>query len=466
LRSGALLHKKERCKQKLNPKPKMQSAIALTFLSTVSEEQFSLDELVVCLREVMEKEGLPALLRLILELLDELWALRAMREGKGLGSACCAKSRLELKDRAARQLRTSAGVINFHWRRLRCARCGRQCVPLRQWLGLERWQRKTGELERMVVEVVSEQSYRRSSRHLDLIGQIPVPKSTAHRWVVQTGSDELPGPEQKLPTLMVDGTGYKRRPIAENEFNNKGELRVVIGLDEKGQAVPIGSWSGQSWQDIATELEGKSPGPKLAEQLSCDGEPGLAEALARLVNSVQRCQWHMVHDLDRLMWFDKAPLLERRHQQKKLAALIGLELPTTDFQKVQPADKEKLQQQARGAERELEKLAGALLEKGYSQAAVYINSARQRLFSYVDFWLATGLAAPRTTSFLERLMRELGRRLKRIAFGWSEKGAAKMARILIKRICDPAQWAAYWKDKLRLHGNVVILFRGAKVVPA
>lgn len=61
--------------------------------------------------------------------------------------------------------------------------------------------------------------------------------------------------------------------------------------------------------------------------------------------------------------------------------------------------------------------------------------------------MATGLAAVRTTSYLERLMRELGRRLKRMASGWSESGAAKMARILIKRICDPEQWNHYWKNQ-------------------
>ena len=48
----------------------MQTGIALTFLSVVAEEQFSLDELVLCVRQVMEQKGVPGMLRLILELLE------------------------------------------------------------------------------------------------------------------------------------------------------------------------------------------------------------------------------------------------------------------------------------------------------------------------------------------------------------------------------------------------------------
>lgn len=442
----------------------MQTGIALTFLSVVAEEQFSLDELVLRVRGIMEEKGVPGMLRLILELLDELWAIRATRQGQFPGERCCASPRYEIKDRLERQLRTSVGTVDFKWRRLRCRACKKHLVPMRRWLALQPWQSKTHELERLVVDVVSQQSYRRSSEHLHAIGEIPVPKSTAHRWVAQSPCDELNWPQETLATLMVDGTGFKRRPDPEKNLNNKGELRVVIGIDPQGQAIPLGTWTGKSWEQIAQELEAHAPGQKLAEQLGCDGEPGLADRLARLTNKVQRCHWHMVHDLDRMMWFDHAPLAERRQQQKKLSGIISIELPADDFEPVQQKDKEQIQQRVEHAEAELQKLAATLNQKGYPQAATYVAAARRRLFSYIEFWMETGVAALRTTSYLERLMRELGRRLKRIAFGWSESGAAKMARILIKRICDPDQWTAYWKNKLRLAGNVIISFQGAKVV--
>ncbi len=64
---------------------------------------------------------------------------------------------------------------------------------------------------------------------------------------------------------------------------------------------------------------------------------------------------------------------------------------------------------------------------------------------------------------IERTMRELGRRLKRMAFGWSEEGAAKMARIIIKRFTSAGRWEKYWRDRLRIQDNVMLVLRSIKV---
>ena len=61
------------------------------------------------------------------------------------------------------------------------------------------------------------------------------------------------------------------------------------------------------------------------------------------------------------------------------------------------------------------------------------------------------------------MMREIGRRLKPIGFGWSERGAAKMARIIIKRFATAKQWEAYWMKKLRTVGNVILVYKGVHV---
>ena len=60
-------------------------------------------------------------------------------------------------------------------------------------------------------------------------------------------------------------------------------------------------------------------------------------------------------------------------------------------------------------------------------------------------------------------MREIGRRLKRIAFGWSERGAAQMARIIVKRTKGASEWAEYWSNRLRLQGKVTVSFKGVEL---
>jgi hypothetical protein len=180
-------------------------------------------------------------------------------------------------------------------------------IPLREFLHLDRYQSKTAELERTVAEVVSEQSYRRVSRHLRLIGEIPVPKSTAHRGVMESACDAIETDGKVVDVLVADGTGYKRRPKKTAGKNNRGELRVVLGVRTDGKVVPYGCWSGESWEKIGEEIHAKTGGSgPIAKGLVSDGELGLAEGLAHLVNEQQRCHWHMVHDLDYAMWQESA----------------------------------------------------------------------------------------------------------------------------------------------------------------
>ena len=131
--------------------------------------------------------------------------------------------------------------MRIAWRRLRCVRCGKSVVALREFLGIRKHQSKTAELEQVVAEVVSEQSYRRTSRHLEMIGEIPVPKSTAHRWVMESNCDELKTDGEVVDVLFADGTGYKRRPDPSTGQNNRGEVRVALGVTSDGTVVSFGA---------------------------------------------------------------------------------------------------------------------------------------------------------------------------------------------------------------------------------
>ena len=93
---------------------------------------------------------------------------------------------------------------------------------------------------------------------------------------------------------------------------------------------------------------------------------------------------------------------------------------------------------------------------GYSTAATYIRRAKYGMFGYIRRWLKWGLISPRASSMVERVMRELGRRLKKTAYGWSDKGATKIARIILKRFTNANAWEDYWQNKMNCVGNVVI----------
>ena len=445
----------------------MKESISLDLLSTQAENGFSLDELVVAIKEMFANKGFPALLEFILRCVDESVTIGFL-SGKleWRPQACCASPKYELQGRYPRTFKTTLGKVELQCRRLQCRSCGKKTVPLRDFMNWERYSRKTGELEKTVVEVVSEQSYRRSSRHLEDVGLVPVPKSTAHRWVMESSCDEIAKSSEDISQLFADGTGFKRRPDKAAGRNNRGEVRVALGITKGGRIQPFGAWSGASWEAISKEIKARlydedSGEYKAADCMIIDGESGLAEAMAGLANDQQRCHWHVVRDLHYTLWQEDAGKMERRIAAKNLSGILQLELPEGDFEKVRDEDKAALRDKLRESESQLREFSRELLMKGYDKAANHISKASARLFTYARFWLKTGVVLPRVTSWIERIMREIGRRIKKIGFGWSEEGAAKMTRILLRRL-NAEEWKAYWEEKLQLKGRSQVTFLGVK----
>lgn len=438
----------------------MQGTLYMEFGACLSAEGFTLDEAVIKVRALFEQQGMAGVVALLVSLIEEPLCQRLIRGEtvKGI-PGCCATPRYEYHGRRDKKFRTSVGTVKLSWRRLQCRHCNQVIIPLRSILHLAPYQAKTTELERAVIEVVSEQNYRRGSRHLATIGGIPVPKSTAHRWVAMTESDALPQPRKTLDAVMADGTGFKRRPDPENGINNRGEVRVALGINSRGHAVPLGAWTDLTWEEIGHQLTPQGD-RQLAHVAVSDGERGLAEGLAHLANDQQRCQWHQIHDLNFVLWQDGVDLQQRRAYQQRLSGILGIELPATDFARVKPEEKQELQELMLKAETQLTRLTRELLRRGYDHAGKYVRYAKDRLFGYVRFWLQTGVVVPKVTSRLERMMREIGRRLKRIAFGWSDAGAAKMTRIIIKRFTQPQAWQRYWERKAHCVNAVTLTFGG------
>jgi len=115
---------------------------------------------------------------------------------------------------------------------------------------------------------------------------------------------------------------------------------------------------------------------------------------------------------------------------------MAIELSTEDFQKVPEEDKDAIENRMKNTERVMLKRISYLEGKGYSAAGSYINNVRHSMFSYVRRWLKWGLVSHKASSMVERVMRELGRRLKNIAYRWSDKGAEKVAGIISQAFCQ------------------------------
>jgi hypothetical protein len=345
----------------------------------------------------------------------------------------------------ARRLITDIGQIEFAVGYVSCRRCGRKFAPILDVLGLRPRQGHAGELERIVVEATCKTSFARSVEDVEGLCSIPVSKSSGHRWVAGL---KLPEPNPPpLEVLLADGTGYKKCGA------QRGELRVAVGVTSQGRLVPLGSWSGQSWKQIGRQVRRrlrKIPKPAVAV---VDGEAGLDQHFARLAERTQRCHWHLLRDLRVLLWKDKLKKPQTDPIGHELAGILGVEIPAGDWEQILPVTKEALRKQVTEARAKFQAMIDEFEALGYRHGQRYLQGARDRIFSRIELWLETGIIAPRSTGVLEEIMRELGRRVKKLGWNWKDHGITQEASMILLRRYSLEQWHEYWRERLTLRGR-------------
>lgn len=453
---------------------------ALNITACLSGLSFSFDELILETKSLFEKEGVLGFLRVLIAMIDsfvvEHWMGRTDLN-------CCASASLVRSGKRSKLMYTSLGQVELEWTRVRCKSCGKLHHPLKEFFALDRYQTKSSELEKMCLEIVSEDSYRKSVGKITNLTPVSFNHRTLHGWVMKTQGAEIKVKHSDLEVLLADGTKFKKFVNVKSEKrkktlceglgqtykvpSNRGEVKILMGINEDKELVPLGAWTSESWKTIGNAIykvnnPDKRLAPvKLANILVADGEIALGLGLKKLVHHKQRCQWHIPHDLRPLMKYqDKAEQEDVNYAMDKVGAIFQIEIPEKDFEEVETKDLVELNTKIHECEKVIQDLSIYLSNKGYSQAATYLANAKDDLFTYLRYWMKTGVVTPKVTSKLERLMREINRRIKKFAFNWSEKGAAIMTRIIIKRICSPKEWENYWLERMKLSGNIKLTFEG------
>jgi len=124
---------------------------------------------------------------------------------------------------------------------------------------------------------------------------------------------------------------------------------------------------------------------------------------------------------------------ESQPETDKIKQLIGIELPEGDFEILKEEDKELVRTKYENSKSEIKELIETFCQKGYNKGASYLEKLSDRMFTNIELWLKTGVIAPKTTSLLERVFREIGRRLKRIAWGWSDEAVTNISKMIMIR---------------------------------
>jgi hypothetical protein len=436
----------------------MEQEIHIIVRFNLATGKVGLNEIVYELKELRD----PLMLKILEQVLcgsddlicERLGGVYPTKARKGLGrhvkkadldGRFCRGRKIRKRGHRIRQFKTIFGKLTLPLNIAECRKCGVRHVPLLSALRIGAYARKEGVFEQQVIEAVIDTNYRRliEGRSIDIsLGGV-------HNIVAGSDVDKLyqaPVSLDDLSGIMADGTGVKQYR------GQKGELRVVMGIMENGGIEPLGCFTNTHWSEIENNIKTRIKEAKHYNiPFLYDGEPGLDDFLADVADS-QRCTWHAPRGLYHALWEDGLKKKASQPHTDKIKQLIGIELPEGDFELLKDEHKEEVKTKYETSKSEINDLIQTFRDKGYTHGAAYLENLSDRLFTHIELWLKTGVIAPKTISLLERLFREIGRRLKKIAWGWSDKIATNLSKMIMIKQYSRQTWEEYWKEKLGIKG--------------
>jgi transposase-like protein len=150
---------------------------------------------------------------------------------------------------------------------------------------------------------------------------------------------------------------------------------------------------------------------------------------------------------------------------ERLNELLYIELPETQTDPLKSLeDKLKIEAHLLKMKKSIDDFITELKMMGYKKAKVFVENSKNQLFTYIENWINTGEVNPKVTSLVERIMREIKRRIKRMGYKWSEQGAEKMTRLILLQLSSTKhRWNLYWDEKMGFGGDIKLSFLGVTV---
>ncbi len=332
--------------------------------------------------------------------------------------------------------KTSLGRIAFELRQVTCQICGRTFAPLAELLELRPYQVSTTEFRARAAQTVCQVSYQRAATMVSQAPLVaPVSATAIHCWVQQHGAQVAfaADPADDHP-LLLDGTKVKAGSHKRGAPLNLGI--ALLGRTTAGgrprllkQVVAFGVDEG--WATTLQPLAHIQP-----ERVLFDGDPELEAVIQALWPEahLQRCLWHLPHQLYRALWEGGVSKADSRPIQARLTDLV-YNSPTVE--------------QAQAA---YQALQDELLLEGLTRGANYLREAQPHVFTFRQHpdgvfterpWTET-CQALLATSPLEREMREIDRRTDN-GSRWSVPGVRHLVGLDLVRRYDAPQWQRLWQ---------------------
>ncbi len=154
----------------------ISNKISMLFGSEISLKDFSFSQLIVAVKNLFDTEGIPGFVRALVILVESLLIK------SGVERPHCGKIKLHFHSKSDRKLKTSISEVNLVLTRLLCLPCNKTFNPMAQFFDLDKYSRKSREFEKLSLETLTNQSFRRSAKNLNDTMGFSTSHSTLHRW--------------------------------------------------------------------------------------------------------------------------------------------------------------------------------------------------------------------------------------------------------------------------------------------
>jgi hypothetical protein len=316
----------------------------------------------------------------------------------------------------SRRLKTSSGVLVFALLQVTCRDCRRTWCPFDSWLGLAPRQRVCEELERKLVECVTDLSYAKSCALGSAWLGASISPRKLHAAVQKRGAAVEFTPAPTCAVVLGDGTKvpagtnprgcdvwFSLQLLGREEVN--GRTRVSKRIS--GWAMGPSAWK-----------EALPRGGTGTELILTDRESGVPEFLQSEHPEVRHglCEWHVSRALSQRLWYDKVALKLKKSLVAQLSAILS-----------GPLEK---REEAYGA---------------FTASLSYAPKAQAMLRSSAPHILYDTAQPERTTSVIEREMREINRRAD-VGVRWSVPGIDHLLRLRHSKRINPDDFERVWSE--------------------
>jgi len=350
---------------------------------------------------------------------------------------CGATTGFRRRGRRSRHLRTRLGRLELQVAMVGC-RCGHRFAPLLAALGVEPHARCAPGLVRRALELCTELPYRKVAQTLQREAGATLSERSLRRLVRGAAARVHLSWQRRdlgpVRALLIDGTRVRAGSKLGDPHDRGLELNIAVALrgrDRSGRRAVadlelVGATFGRRWKALVPALRGAAATPIAVS----DGDQGIVAILNRALPGVpqQICTFHLRDSIDHRLWGDRMPF----HARRALARAVG---NAVEF--AVDAD---------SADRAVAAFV-AMAERHHWRNT--LGHLRQIGPHHLTTWLRIDPSGEleHTTSLIERLMREVNRRVDPVGVRWSRAGADAIVSLLLARRFGHPHWRRLCHDR-------------------